>query len=62
LAEYVDGQLDAAAEDAIVDHLAECARCRQVVIDTLALIRESGRPAPDDGQDASDARKGDPRN
>src|SRR5678816_605631 len=43
LAEYADGVLDAASRAEVDRHLADCADCRAVVMETMAFL--DGNPA-----------------
>lgn len=43
LAEYADGVLDAEARAAVEQHLADCAECRAIVMETMAFL--DGNPA-----------------
>jgi anti-sigma factor RsiW len=51
LAEYADGVLDAASRAEVDQHLADCADCRAVVMETMAFL-DSNLAIP-----ASEARK-----
>jgi tetratricopeptide (TPR) repeat protein len=41
LAEYADGVLDAGARGAVEQHLADCADCRAVVMETMAFLESN---------------------